>query len=465
MQKSQNLQKSDPHPTNVNTEVSHTNEPTEMFPVNDLNLVVCGIATFAATVGYACSRKLTADPRPIALDSSDPFKSTIIIPREQGATDEPGASSVLDQSFEAPDQDKTVETGDKATPAIREVTSLKRKRAHDDDHAVDMTGYPHNLSSIYPPKKRSRTPSSESDSEGPVAEKPTSPSLAENDKPIDPATTHESTREESVEATLPPSTPEPSPRVITETFSTPSPVFGSSATISSPLPKSSLRHSQRAFTSSAFSAFSGSSSPFSKVTPASSTFGKPAWMAADISSSKNLNNEVSDSVFNDGEEAITAPSPNSHVLAAATMASNTTVEHVTGEENEDVEAELKGVKLFVKRGNKPFSDGMIGHVKLLSDKTTLHERLLFRREPLWQVSMNVRMQPAVRCTFDAEEHIIRLILKEAIIDQKKEDVPPADWDREVVIYALKPGRSCSKQDFKDFADTLVKSTGLQAKVD
>lgn len=29
-----------------------------MFPVSDFNFVVAGIATFAATVGYACSRRL-----------------------------------------------------------------------------------------------------------------------------------------------------------------------------------------------------------------------------------------------------------------------------------------------------------------------------------------------------------------------------------------------------------------------
>ena len=29
-----------------------------MFPVSDFNFVVAGIATFAATVGYACTRKL-----------------------------------------------------------------------------------------------------------------------------------------------------------------------------------------------------------------------------------------------------------------------------------------------------------------------------------------------------------------------------------------------------------------------
>ena len=31
-----------------------------MFPVSDFNFVVAGIATFAATVGYACTRRLGA---------------------------------------------------------------------------------------------------------------------------------------------------------------------------------------------------------------------------------------------------------------------------------------------------------------------------------------------------------------------------------------------------------------------
>lgn len=40
-----------------------------------------------------------------------------------------------------------------------------------------------------------------------------------------------------------------------------------------------------------------------------------------------------------------------------------------------MELELKGVKLYVKRGEKPFSDGVTGHVKLLSNKATLDERI------------------------------------------------------------------------------------------
>ena len=38
-------------------------------------------------------------------------------------------------------------------------------------------------------------------------------------------------------------------------------------------------------------------------------------------------------------------------------------------------SELKGVKLFVKRGGKDFSGGMLGHVKLLAHKESREERL------------------------------------------------------------------------------------------
>lgn len=48
---------------------------------------------------------------------------------------------------------------------------------------------------------------------------------------------------------------------------------------------------------------------------------------------------------------------------------------ISGEEEEEVKAELKGAKLFVKRGDREFSTGMLGHVKLLCDKKTQDERL------------------------------------------------------------------------------------------
>lgn len=180
-------------------------------------------------------------------------------------------------------------------------------------------------------------------------------------------------------------------------------------------------------------------------------------MTADISTSKNDVSERSNAADEDSPSLVT---PSNHVLDAAIVASKTAIEHITGEENEDVSSELKGVKLFIKRGNKAFSEGMVGHVKLLSDKKTQEQRVLLRREPLWQVSMNIRMHPTVRCIFDAGENVLRLILKEAI---EQKDVPSQDWKHEVVVYALKPGRSCSKQDFKDFAESVVKCAGLQEK--
>lgn len=37
--------------------------------------------------------------------------------------------------------------------------------------------------------------------------------------------------------------------------------------------------------------------------------------------------------------------------------------------------ELNSVKLYIKRGDKPFTEGIVGHFKLLKDRTTLDERL------------------------------------------------------------------------------------------
>jgi hypothetical protein len=132
-----------------------------------------------------------------------------------------------------------------------------------------------------------------------------------------------------------------------------------------------------------------------------------------------------------------------HAIDAAVVPDDTaksTYEHSTGEEHEDVELELKGVKLFINRGNAGFGGGMMGHIKLLSDKVTLAERLLFRREPLWQVSMNIQMRPSIRCSYDAEESVLRVTLKELI---QKENVSRDDWKSEVVVYALKSlARTC-----------------------
>jgi hypothetical protein len=48
---------------------------------------------------------------------------------------------------------------------------------------------------------------------------------------------------------------------------------------------------------------------------------------------------------------------------------------VTGEEDESVSSELKGVKIFIKRGRKEFTDGNFGHIKVL----TQNERTRLRK--------------------------------------------------------------------------------------
>lgn len=57
---------------------------------------------------------------------------------------------------------------------------------------------------------------------------------------------------------------------------------------------------------------------------------------------------------------------------------------------------------------------------------------VFRRESVWKVSMSVRLRPTVRCSFDEDQGILRIVLKEAI---EQDDVKSAD--QHVVVYALK----------------------------
>jgi hypothetical protein len=59
---------------------------------------------------------------------------------------------------------------------------------------------------------------------------------------------------------------------------------------------------------------------------------------------------------------------------------------------------------------------------------------VFRREPLWKVSMNIRMSPTVRCTYEAEENIVRLVHQELV---KQANAPQEDWRKEIVVYAMK----------------------------
>ncbi|KAH9926989.1 uncharacterized protein B0H18DRAFT_1118729 [Fomitopsis serialis] len=129
---------------------------------------------------------------------------------------------------------------------------------------------------------------------------------------------------------------------------------------------------------------------------------------------------------------------------------------VTGEEDEEVRAEVKGAKIFIKRGESDFGDGIFGHVKLLSHRETADERLIFRREPVWKVSMSVRLCPAVRCTFDEKEGVLRVVLKEV---EECHRASPDKRRGNIVVYALKRGKA-TKREFADFALSVIQRTSL-----
>jgi len=224
-----------------------------------------------------------------------------------------------------------------------------------------------------------------------------------------------------------------------------------------------------------FAAFAGTGSPFA-VSPfspngaAASTIQQtPAWCGngnvfGDRSSpalpvSQALNAAAATSSSVDGTPPIengTEPNASEAAPLAAMETRKATVTQLTGEEDETVKSELKGVKLFIKRGTKGFTGGMPGHIKLLSRPGSDEERLLFRREPLWKVSMNVRVRPTVRCTFDEEDNVLRIVLKEAV-----EHGDGAHSAQELVIYALKRGR-VPKKDFKEFVEALLENPLFKA---
>lgn len=50
--------------------------------------------------------------------------------------------------------------------------------------------------------------------------------------------------------------------------------------------------------------------------------------------------------------------------------------------------------------------------------------------------MSVRLRPIIRCSFNEDQNILRITLKESV---EQKDVPMENWLQEVVIYALKVG--------------------------
>ncbi|KAJ7777294.1 hypothetical protein B0H16DRAFT_1504939 [Mycena metata] len=441
-----------------------------MIPVADFNFVVCGFATLAATVGYAYTRK--ARPLPSRTLSqhalrdefiSDSSPADVVPEKSMDEVDskeeekplpetapEASPNTFLEKAM--PDLDYSAEsitvletaaiTPETAvvlpetSPMVTETapfllvknSSLKRKRTHEQEEVDPEMAYPNNLKSIYPPHKRRS--GSVSDEEPTEVTKETIVELCESptaEKPLLTAPSTDPVLVPKLEESALPEAPKPQP-IFTEV---PRFMFPQSP------PRVTHFPSTRSTTGSpGFANFAGSSSPFFSPSPYSAA--KPIWLST-------AENKAEGECEGESEPA----------LAAAKTASTLAIQTLsTGEEEEDVTLELKGVKLYVKRGEANFSGGMVGHIKLLSHKTTLSKRLLFRREPLWKVSMNVRLQPTVRCTFDAQENVLRIALKE-LEDKWESGSGSATAAPQTVIYAFKPSRSCRKGDFQDFAEALL----------
>ncbi|KXN86205.1 hypothetical protein AN958_10393 [Leucoagaricus sp. SymC.cos] len=482
-----------------------------MFPVSDFNFMVAGIATFAATVGYTYARGKHNSTTTGLSDNVETRDEEMSSLREKAqvnekTTAEAGPSSVA--------------------PSVPERRgSLKRKEPHDgfeEEEETQNLGYPHNLAHIYP-RKRCRTPSSGKGKEKKtirestpflVEDSPTedwvfvhnvnSPNAVSNEPPRTPSPGAEtsaaptpatevmdspllittpipeestskqatpvmkvkgldraptpivsSTEEKSETAEIPrveATSPEPIARGIPEPSEQPA-AFGKTSAFTPVASFQKISHREHitsSFAARGFADFAGDKSPFGSFTALRATpkkSGRPAWLSDDTVETSGRSESNADV-----EE---------HVLTQAKASAKLAIDQATGEENENIEVELKGVRLYVKRGDRPFAEGIAGHCKVLKDRTSRQERLLFRREPLWKISMNVRLGPSTRCTWDAAENVLRIVTQEP-----KSDVTTTETSKssEIVVYAMKPGRSCSKQDFEMFSEALIKNPRLKPSV-
>ncbi|OBZ74081.1 hypothetical protein A0H81_06264 [Grifola frondosa] len=434
----------------------------KMFPLNDFSLACCTLATFSAAVGYKLSRRLRHVNAQRNLE--DERRRAHLLRWRDSITGvftgcDVSLTDISSEGTEPPASDcptPSENASDDTDPG-----TLKRKSREDDPTDVPsdaaLTGSD-GRPSASPPLKKRRTPLE--DEEPAVAPEPCelvlsypSPSpcpVPVVDEPvvaevvaIEVSTNNVSTAHEPSPCT--------SPVVHDIPLSQPSaiPVLAALAPSSAPIPavKPSI----------AFEAFSDSRTSLSLASSAAMSTGRPAWCANSMPASvvgegRTDARDViqSDALFNVAKsthsiKSAISSSPREDPLAAHSY-SKGTHPTVTGEEDEDVSAELKGAKLFIKRGEREFSDGILGHVKLLAHRESGAQRLLFRREPVWKVSMSVRLRPAVRCTFDEEQAVLRVVLKELV-----------DGTEQVVVYALKRGKA-PKGGFEEFARAVVESS-------
>ncbi|KAI0675582.1 hypothetical protein C8Q78DRAFT_1005340 [Trametes maxima] len=419
-----------------------------MFPLNDFNFVACALATVTAAMGYRVSRARTRGANGLAQNDRAPgssrFRFLNLHRRNSSASARSASVATTDYDATEPPMSEcgtphSVEP-DNSSDEV-EQDSLKRKRSPT----------PEAIEPAAPPSKRRKTPEPEAAKDTSVtAEEETAsqaPQPIHSDSTLavptdapdgegrqadlceiaDVATT------ESAESPLDKKSQsqisEPSLNHLgsaspgTATSGVRSPI-GLSAHASSWPPSSAI---VAAKPSTAFQAFSGSSTAFAGAFSAAAQRSPvPVWST------------TSDDVAVDASA--------SDPLAAHEYATSTQTT-VTGEEDESVCAELKGAKVFIKRGERDFCEGILGHVKLLKHRETGAERILFRRELVMKVSMNVRLRPLVRCSYDEAQGLLRVTLKELVADTQVEHI---------VVYALKRGKA-SRAEFADFAKAVMDS--------
>ncbi|KAI0940727.1 hypothetical protein AcV7_003031 [Taiwanofungus camphoratus] len=436
-----------------------------MFPLSDFNLVCCALATFSAAVGYNVSRRRRSQSKhrgsEIEQQRNHPLYRRDSTVSMFSSTD----STVDSENTEPPTYDYPSPMGNASV--ITESGTLKRKSR--DEGSKDLLhenpGAEEEPRFSSPPKKRCKTPPAE-EKEG---------NFVKTEEPEPMCLT---------QASDPPTLPQTASEVILD-GTTLREKLQSRAIPASPF-FPTLQPIPAVKPSSAFTSFAGSNSAFAltPITASTSTL-RPVWRSVNAAAScvsatqsrdvpDGDNRAVIPEVGNSpaatdahnvsngdipmlGEDAFIGRDPRKmeDPLAAHSYAKSTH-STVTGEEDENIRTELKGTKVFIKRGDREFSDGIFGHVKLLSHKVTGDERILFRRESVLKVSMSVRLRPTVRCTFDEDQGILRVALKES---EEQDGVPKEQWRQQVVVYALKRGKT-SKTDFAEFARAVTASSRL-----
>ncbi|KAJ8584744.1 hypothetical protein M405DRAFT_826198 [Rhizopogon salebrosus TDB-379] len=411
-----------------------------MLPITEFQFAFCGIATFAATFGYACARRASSRSPPSILDVAPEEKTLKRKLDDSDAESEEEQERPVKRS-KTPPNDHEEEEWEVIIPP------------HSCQEAENAAPHPEpTAGQELPTGAQDGTAQAEEDAAD--ADEPTPTNVPQ--APVICEIVKAAAVAPQGEVQPQPNEPESQPQ--SSVANEPS----ESRPVTPPPPAIPKPVSHRP-NATAFSAFTNTQSPFAKYSntpfPSSTSTSTPAWRCVK-SRVPNIPAENAGALCPNDNGLSQSPNEITEASSASALADRApastvpkTSSHVTGEEGESVSAELRGVKLFIKRGRKEFTDGNYGHIKILAHNE--RTRLLFRRDPLGQVSMNVALRPAVRCHYDASENILRVVLMEQVVVEGKEAKD------EVVIYALKPGRS-SKADFKVLAETLCANDHLKA---